>query len=88
MAQGSRTGGSEMLTIYKIEMASKPGYWEATCGVDGRELAVQACVWIDPETRELMVVPVPRKNCGVAVGPHWPEIDKAIREAVVARCAQ
>ena len=77
-----------MVAIHKIEMDSKLGYWEAVFGVDGREFTIHVSVWIDSGTRELMVEPVPRQYCGLAVGPHWPEIDKAIREAVVARCAQ
>jgi len=77
-----------MLTIYKIEMDSKLGYWEATCGVDGREFTVHAVAWVDFLTKDLMVLQVGGNCRDVAVGPHLPEIDRAIREAVVARCAE
>ena len=75
-----------MLTIYKIEMNSKLGYWEATCGADGREFTVHASAWIDSELQELMVVQVGGNCRGVNVGRYWAQIDRAIREAIMAGC--
>ena len=81
---GFDSGGCDMLTIYKIEMDSRLGYWEATCGVDGQEFTVHASAWIDAVTNGLMVVQVGGNCQRVNVWPHWAEIKRAIREAIVA----
>jgi hypothetical protein len=77
-----------MLTIYKIEMNSKLGYWEATCGVDGRAFVVQAVAWIDFLTKDLMVLQVGGSNPDSDISRHLPEVDKAMRRAVEARLAE
>jgi hypothetical protein len=61
-----------MLTIYRIEMNSKLGYWEATCGVDGREFVLQ----------------VGGSDFDPDISRHLPEVDKAIWRAVEARLAE
>ena len=75
-----------MLTIYKIQMDSKIGYWEATCGIDGQEFTVHASAWIDSETNSLVITQNSGGSRGIGITEsHWAEVRKAIREAIVAR---
>ena len=77
-----------MLTIYKIEMNPKLGYWEATRGVDGREFTVQAVAWVDFLTKDLMVLQVGGSDPDPDISRHLPEVDRAMRRAVEARLAE